>query len=278
MTAFDRTTVVHPSPTPGSAATTTSFTADLDVTWSSLIGVHGGYVASLTVHAAQLLLPDREVRTVSTSFLRPAVVGPADIVVEVLRAGRSFDTLSAAVRQAGRTVAVSRITLLNPVDTAGWTTPTANHRPAPIDRCLPFEPPPAIAHFGQAEFRIDPATVPTGDPAAEEALVAGHIRPLETRPIDARWLVAIGDWFPPSPFRRLAPPAGGISVDYTVHLHRTLPADPDVWLEGAFTATQNVGGIALEHGTLATPDGVPVAETFHTRWTGGSQLTPSFRG
>ncbi|MBO1756642.1 thioesterase family protein [Allobranchiibius sp. CTAmp26] len=267
MTDFDRTTRVHPSPAAEANAVTTSFTATLDETWSSLIGVHGGYVASLMVHTAELMLPDRVVRTVSTSFLRPAAVGEAEVVLEVLRAGRSFNTLSASVHQAGRLVAVSRITLLNPVDATGWTMPMTHDRPAPIDRCLPFEPPPSIAHFGQAEFRIDPATVPTSEPAAE-ARIAGHIRPLEARPIDARWLVAMGDWFPPSPFRRLAPPAGGISVDYTVHLHRTLAADPDLWLEGAFTTTQNVGGLALEHGTLATPDGLPVAETFHTRWTG----------
>ncbi|UIJ33779.1 thioesterase family protein [Allobranchiibius sp. GilTou73] len=268
MTTFDRTTRVHPSPAPGMNVPATSFVANLDETWSSLIGVHGGYVASLMVHAAELVLPDRVVRTVSTSFLRPASVGPADVALEILRAGRSFSTLSASVQQAGRTVAVSRITLLNPVDGVGWTTPTAHDRPAPIDRCLPFETPPSIAHFGQADFRIDPATVPTGDPEVGEGRIAGHIRPIETRPIDARWLVAMGDWFPPSPFRRLAPPVGGISIDYTVHLHRTLPADPDLWLEGAFTTAQNVGGIALEHGTLATPDGVPVAEAFHTRWTG----------
>ena len=268
MTAFDRATRLHPSSDPRANASTASFSADLDQSWSSLIGVHGGYVASLTVHAAQLLLPDRVVRTVSTSFLRPAAVGEAEVVLEVLRAGRSFTTLSASVHQAGRTVAVSRITLLNPVDALGWAIPMALDRPAPIDRCLPFEPPPSIAHFGQADFRIDPATIPTSDPQAAEARIAGHVRPLEARPIDARWLVAMGDWFPPSPFRRLAPPAGGISVDYTVHLHRTLPADPDLWLEGAFATTQNAGGIALEHGTLATPDGVPVAETFHTRWTG----------
>ena len=77
----------------------------------------------------------------------------------------------------------------------------------------------------------------------------------------------IGDWFPPSPFRRLLPPTGGVSIDYTVHVHRTLPPSPDLWLEGVFDAGTSVDGIALERGTLATPDGRPVAETFHTRWT-----------
>ncbi len=78
----------------------------------------------------------------------------------------------------------------------------------------------------------------------------------------------IGDWFPPSPFRRLLPPAGGISIDYTVHIHRPLQLAADEWLEGVFETRTSNDGIALEHGTLATMDGRPVAETFHTRWTG----------
>ena len=74
--------------------------------------------------------------------------------------------------------------------------------------------------------------------------------------------------FPPSAFRRVAPPIGGISVDYTVHVHRTVTLPADEWLAAVFTTANSVGGLALEHGTLSTADGLVVAETFHTRWTG----------
>ena len=74
--------------------------------------------------------------------------------------------------------------------------------------------------------------------------------------------------FPPSPFRRAPIPVGGVSVDYTVHVHRTVTLGPDEWLEAVFDAPTSTAGLALEHGTLATADGLPVAETFHTRWTG----------
>jgi len=40
------------------------------------------------------------------------------------------------------------------------------------------------------------------------------------------------------------------------------------WLEGVFEDANSVDGIALERGVLTTADGVAVAETFHTRWTG----------
>ena len=64
------------------------------------------------------------------------------------------------------------------------------------------------------------------------------------------------DWFPPSPFTRVDPPTGGVSIDYTVHLHRTLPPLRDgEWLGGHFRADVSEGGIALEHGTILDPDG-----------------------
>jgi hypothetical protein len=63
-------------------------------------------------------------------------------------------------------------------------------------------------------------------------------------------------------------PIGGVSIDYCVHLHRTVVLADDEWLEGVMVAADSAGGIALERGTLCTGDGFAVAETFHTRWTG----------
>ena len=94
------------------------------------------------------------------------------------------------------------------------------------------------------------------------------MRPNESNRIDAAWLAMIGDWFPPSPFRRFDPPVGGVSIDYTIHIHRTIELGDDEWLEGVFETANSVDGLALEHGVLATADGVAIAETFHTRWTG----------
>ena len=266
QTHFDRTTQVRPSATDQGP---TSFDVDLDDSWASLRGVHGGYMASLAVRAAERVSPDRAVRTVATSFLRPGVVGPAQLDVHVLRQGRSFTTLDVGLRQNGQLVCTSRLTALTARGGPEWS-PKAIDRPAPLDSCVEFTPPPGIRHFEQAELRLDPSTIPDG--TADFARVAGHVRPLDKRSIDAAWLVMIGDWFPPSPFRRLQPPQGGISVDYTVHLHRLPAADlPDDggWLQGVFVTADSAGAIALERGVLSDGDGVTIAETFHTRFTGG---------
>jgi acyl-CoA thioesterase len=258
-TRFDRTTAVRRvSDEP------LRYAADLDESWASLRGVHGGYCTALLVRAAEATFPDRAVRTVTASFLRPAEIGPADIDIDVVRAGRSFSTVVATLRQQGRVGLTARITMLGPVVGAEWSAAVTSRPAAPAD-CTSFTPPPSIRHFEQAELLLDPTTVPAGD--AEDARIAGHVRPVESRPFDAAWLTMIGDWFPPSPFRRLLPPTGGVSIDYTVHVHRTLPETADLWLEGVFDTGTSSDGIALERGTLATPDGRPVAETFHTRWT-----------
>ncbi|MEO6125466.1 MAG: thioesterase family protein [Ilumatobacteraceae bacterium] len=270
-THFDRTTTIHHA---GEDESGGRFLVDLDESWAALLGVHGGYLTALAVRAAEATAPDRGVRTVATTFLRPAQVGPAEIHVHVVRSGRSFTTIDADVHQGGRVITNTRVTMLSGsvghrvasgAAVAGWTE-TVTDRPASLSRCVPFASPASLRHFENAEFLIDPETIPHGD--ADHARIAGHVRPLEVRPLDAGWLVMIGDWFPPSPFRRVNPPVGGVSIDYTVHIHRTVAAQPELWLEGVFTAGTNLGGIALEHGSLAMPDGTLVAEIFHTRWTG----------
>jgi len=244
-----------------------SFAVELDESWASLVGVHGGYMAAGMTRAAEAVAPGRAVRTATTSFLRPGAVGAARLDVDIVRSGRSFTNIVVSLVQAERLVCSSRITASACATGPEWRAQVTD-RPAPIEQCVAFTPPPMIRHFEQARLVIDPTTIP--DALADFARVAGHVQPLESRPIDAAWLVMIGDWFPPSPFRRLQPPAGGVSLDYTVHIHR-LPshARPALWLEGVFTAADSSGGIALERGVLSTPDGVAVAETFHTRYTGG---------
>ena len=85
---FDRTTAIHRA-----RHDATRFDAELDESWSSLLGVHGGYVTALAVRAAEATAPDRHVRTVATTFLRPTHPGPAELTVDVLRDGRSLTTV-----------------------------------------------------------------------------------------------------------------------------------------------------------------------------------------
>src|SRR5689334_10923202 len=86
LAEFDRTTAVEPTDRPG------TFAVELDAGWSSLVGVHGGYLCAVAVRGAEADAPDRIVRTVTTSFLRTADVGPATVEVREVRRGRSMST------------------------------------------------------------------------------------------------------------------------------------------------------------------------------------------
>ena len=240
------------------------FTIHLDDSWASLNGVHGGYLAAITARAAAHVLPGRDVRTVAVSFLRAGRPGAAELTVEIVRDGRSLATVLVDVTQDGRRCAQARITATaSGVTGVDW--PEERPLPPPLDECVPFTPPPAVRHFAQAEMRLDPATLPTGDAASAE--IRGWVRSHEADPADAAWLTMIGDWFPPTPFRRLPVPNGGVSVDYVVHVHRTLPEADRRWVGAVLRADASTDGLAVEHGRILASDGTLLAETFHTRWT-----------
>jgi acyl-CoA thioesterase len=259
VTDFDRTAALVADPDrPG------AFDVRLDDGWSSLVGIHGGYMAALTVRGAEAVAgADRTARTVTTSFLRTGRPGPATVVVSVVRTGRSLTTAAADLVQDGKILVTSRVTLLadrNGVEWAGTT---------PID-VLPFKDciriDSEVGHFDQADGRIDPRSVPFTD--GPQARVSGYIRPLETRAIDPAWLAMASDWFPPPAFVRLAPPTGGVSIDLTTHFHRPgLLLDDDEWLVAEFAIENSTGGLAVEHGRIAQRDGSVVAESFQTRLT-----------
>ncbi len=259
-TRFDGTTALLPD-----LAQPGRFSVHLDEAWSSLTGMHGGYLSALAIKAAEEMVGVRPIRTVTTTFLRPALAGPATVEVDVLRQGRSVSNLTVTLSQSAQVVVVSQITAAAAVESAAWETIPALGLP-PVERCVPITPPPDIRHFDHGVAMLDPADLPFSH--GPRARVAGYLRPREPRPIDAAWLGMALDWFPPASFTRVDPPTGGISINYTVHMHRTLATlGDDEWLGGVFHADISADGVALEKGLITDPTGRVLAESFHTRWT-----------
>ena len=256
---FDRTTLL--TPVPGSPG---EFSVDLDDGWSSLVGVHGGYMCAIAVCGAEASAPDRSVRTLTTSFLRTAQVGPATLSVREVRSGRTMTTMVADLVQDGRHLITSRLTLLTDQTGVEWAAPVALDLP-PLAECVEMDAG-RVSHFDRVDGLLDPGSLPFSGRA--RAMVRGYVRPLEGRPVDSSWLAMATDWFPPPAFVRLEPPTGGVSIDLTTHIHRPhVVLEADEWLTGAFEITTSGGGLAVEHGHIATLDGVLVAESFQTRLT-----------
>jgi acyl-CoA thioesterase len=216
------------------------------------------------VRAAESLAPDRVVRTTSTTFLRAGRVGPATLTVREVRQGRTMSTMVAELAQDGQILHLTRLTLMTERRGVDWGEPRLVDLPPPAD-CVLFTPPAHVVSFGRFELRFDPNRMPFSGPRAR---LLGYVRPLEARPLDAPWLVMAADGFPPPAFARTEPPIGGMSIDMTVHVHRSgfrLPDDG--WLVGSFEIDDSAGGLAVEHGRLTLMDGTVVAESFQTRLT-----------
>jgi len=260
-TEFDRSTRVEPVVgNPG------AFAARLDYGWSSLVGVHGGYMCAIGVLAAVAVVPEQAVRTCTTSFLRTAEVGAALVNVRELRRGRTMSTLVVELTQNDRLLTSSRMTLMAPRSSSEWGSPVAVDLP-PVTECVPFVPPMGLVNFDRFELRFDPDRRPFDNDGAR---VCGYVRPIEARPIDAAWLAMAVDCFPPPAFARVAPPTGGMSIDLTTHVHdaSTVLAN-DEWLVGEFVVRESRAGLAVEHGRIVRADGVVLAESFHTRLMAG---------
>jgi acyl-CoA thioesterase len=258
-TDFDRTTSV--APVEGSPG---EFAVELDQGWSSLVGVHGGYMVAIAVRGAESLVERRSVRTVTTSFLRTGSVGRATLSVRVVREGRTLTTMIADLAQDDRLLLTSRLTLMTARAGVEWHAPAPLDLPPP-DECVRMDGG-RVVHFQRVDGVLDPRTMPSS--GGERARVQGYLRPLEHGRIDAAWLAMATDWFPPPAFVRLDPPTGGVSIDLTTHIHQPgLVLDDADWLTGSFEIETSAGGLATEHGRLLAPDGTLVAESFQTRLT-----------
>jgi acyl-CoA thioesterase len=269
LTVFDATTSLTVGSEPN------RFHARLDPAWSSLIGIHGGYLSAIAITAARRVA-DRPIRTVTTTFLRPGSIGDASLDVEVVRRGRSVTNLAVTLTQSANTVLVSQVVAAHAVESTSWDTAPRLGLPD-FAECVPLAPPEGVGHFDHGVALLDPRSLPFSH--GPLARVAGYMRPRESRPIDAAWLAMALDWFPPASFTRIDPPTGGVSITYSIHVHRTLErlAD-DEWLGGEFNVDISADGIALEKGRITDPSGRVLAESFHTRWTAGPDQLPSAGG
>ncbi|HUS22085.1 MAG TPA: thioesterase family protein [Aeromicrobium sp.] len=256
-TDFDRTTAVEPiDGRPG------EFAVELDVGWSSLVGVHGGYMCAIAVRGAEALVDDRSVRTLTTSFLRTGQVGSATLSVRAVREGRSFSTMVADLVQDGRLLLTTRLTLMVDREGVEWQAPSPIDLPDP-EECTRMEGG-RVVHFERVDGVLDPRCLPFS--GGDRARIQGYVRPLESRTVDAAWLAMATDWFPPPAFLRIEPPTGGVSIDLTTHIHQPqVTLDDGDWLTGAFAIETSSAGLATEHGRIARRDGTLVAESFQTR-------------
>ncbi|MDH4145637.1 MAG: thioesterase family protein [Acidimicrobiia bacterium] len=240
--------------------------ADIPLGWDVRGNPHGGYLLALVARAMGRVVAQPHPLSVSASYLAPPRMGPADLFVEIARAGRRQSTASVRLVQDG----IERVR-------ADGTFGELGREPAsPLadDVVPPPVPPPELcldtAALETAEgeeirlhrrllLRFHPDTgwlrgAPSGVPALHGwmALADG------TAP-DPAALLLFSDGFPPSMFEAAGRVFGHVpTVQLTTHVFG-LPAPG--WVQGRFRTRVRGGSFVDEDGELWDARGQLVATT-----------------
>jgi len=225
---------------------------------------NGGYVAALVLRAvtAEVDDPARRPRSMTIHYLRPPEDGPVEVAVTVERSGRRMSSLSARLRQDGRTLATALVAA--GADQA--TSFSLDDAPMPAvpdpEECerLP-DPPFPIPLRENFDTRLAIGAPPfwEGGPAAE-AVSGGWIRLREPVPIDAEYLVQVADAWVPAVFGVTTERVGLPTVDLTVHL-RHHPVGEDPWLLVRFRTRVAAEGYLEEDGEIWDRSGRLLAQS-----------------
>ena len=259
---FDRDTAVVPQ---GDGR----YAARIDRGWWIERGPNGGYVAAVLLQAltAEVAAPDRHARSLTVHYLAPPVEGPAELVVQVERSGRTVSYAGARLLQGERLLALGRAAF------------AVRNEDSPVfaDATFPGYPPPdtieisdAIAGVVPMRERYDYRHV-VGSPwdgPRTQAETGGWIRLREPRHYDPTVVVALSDAWYPAIFTRVGRVMAVPTLDLTVHV-RSIEAlqrlQPDDWVAVRFRTTVASEGFLEEDGELWAPDGTLVA---HSRQLG----------
>jgi len=249
------------------------FTATVGEEWSSLQGVHGGYVAALAVAAAERVLVAEGVDAATT--LRAATfgyvsgnrLGALEIEVEVVRRGRAMIASHVRVAQDGRTTTVARLHHSTP-----WDGPAYSDAPPPPDRpdgLVPLDSTGRANHLANVHTLLHPDT--TVFAGADRSEWLAWCRPRHGSPIDATWLTMFGDYFPPAVFTRVTGPNRAVTIEYAIQIHSAAGSwalgDHDELVARMHTF-HSADGFAVEDGWIWLPDGALLATTRQTRLAG----------
>jgi acyl-CoA thioesterase len=216
--------------------------------WVSLSGVpNGGYLMSLALMAAQRALPGVDPITATAHFLRPGLIGPVRLDVEVVKRGRTTSVASVRLTQDGKERVRVLTTLGGPDSGPPDSAPAPPPIPGPAD-CP--EPPPEVAESASVRRRFDFRLAPT-----DGARVAGWIRFADGRPMDRAALPLVVDCFPPAVLGTLHDVAIS-TLELTIHLRQ---APGPGWLQARIGSQALVGGLVEEDAELWDEQGRLVA-------------------
>jgi hypothetical protein len=233
------------------------YTIDVPDGWQQGRGAFGGLVIANLIRAAEATVaaPDRPLRSLTAAICGPVVTGPADIDVEILRAGSGSTTVAARLVQDGAVqahgVGILGRSRARDLDWAPANVVIASWKDAPVSPIAPPFGPTFAPHF---EFR---STGPLPFSGAFTARAAGWIRPRRPGPArDAAYLAACIDAYWPCLLARLNEPRPAATVAFSLQITGDPGGlDPDAPLYYEAESPSLHEGYAVELRTLRGADG-----------------------
>lgn len=247
MSEFDEDTAVTPA---GDAV--------INPRWNVGTAPNGGYLIAIAARAMLAAAERADPLTVTAHYVKPPTAGPVTVTTELVRAGRRYATVAAALRQGDRDC----VRLLGAFgDLAAQQGPTrVAARPPAVpgpDDCTtpsrPLGPAPEVANRYEFRFPPDSPWLHRGaDPPVDQPLeVTGWIRLADGGIPPTLALLAFTDAFPPTVLSLLE--VGWVpTIELTVHV-RARPRS--AWVLGTFRTRFLVDGLMEEDGELWGEDG-----------------------
>ncbi len=232
------------------------WSASINPRWNVGSAPNGGYLIALGARAMLAASGRPDPLTVTAHYVSPPEPGPVAVSTEVVRAGRRYATVTAAIRQGDR----ERVRLIGATgDLAAQSGPTRIGAAAPRARAplacatAAGERAPEVAR--RYELRLDPSG---GESEVEGPCeVSGWIRLSDGAPPSVLALLAFSDAFPPAVLAALD--VGWVpTVELTVHV-RARP-EPG-WVLGRFRTRFLLDGLFEEEGELWSEDGRLLAQS-----------------
>jgi acyl-CoA thioesterase len=240
-----------------------TYSAEVHDGWDIMGNANGGYAMALVANAMRAECERPDPITITLHYLAPLPPGPVTITADVVKRGRRFSTVRAALVHNGRTAIVAVAAFGDLAD--------GGHEPRHVESAPPELPPfeqcPARGSsdvpspFGlvqQLDMRLHPDDTgfALGAPSGASR-IRGWFAFADARPIDTFGVLLALDAFPP-PVLNLPGVVGWVpTIELTVHM-RAKPA-PGL-LRCAFESRIVQGDTCVEDGEAWDSTGVCVAQ------------------
>jgi acyl-CoA thioesterase len=243
------------------------FRTEISDRWSIGTAPNGGYLAVIATKAISASLGRPHPFSVTTHFLSTARPGPAEVRVEVVRAGRGHATGEAKIFQEGKEVLRTLAVFGDLLAAVGPTEVTvAPHALPPPEACERGRAGPTtqLSIADRVEVAMRPGAVswmpgPDGQPRkhSEHMVLDGWVRLRDGTEPDPISLVFFADSFPPPVLNASSVRTPWVpTLELTVHVRRV--PSPGM-LAARFTTRALIGGYLEEDGELWDGEGNLVA-------------------